>query len=1106
MNKFLHARVSRFAMLSAILLLVITADAATIAVVNTNDALAGSLRQAIQDANPGDTIIFQIPTTDLGYEATRAIYTITLTTASSTDSESALVIAKNLTIDGGNSRIIVARSSVNSTPQFRIFNVSAGTVTLANLTIYNGYAGLNGGGGILNSANLTVRGCAVANNFGGAGGGGIENSSGATLEVRNCTFYSNTTASAGRAIESDGILFLNNSTVCQNPAGMFGPSAAVAGLGSSTHVRNTIIALNENNGPYSDVQGTFISDGYNFIGDPLGGNGIASSGFGLSGSHDQVGTYAAPANPKLTNVDFLNGPTPTYRPQAGSPVLDQGSRGNDASGQPVNIDQRGQPRPVDQPGITNAPGGDSSDIGAVEVGLPQAGPTFTVTDVNDHDDGSCTSDDCTLREALNAANANADANTISFAPGVTGIIQLGTVLPDITTSVVIQGPGARVLTVQRSLGAATNFRIFNVAGSVTATISSLTVANGNLPGGLGGGILSHGSLTLDKVTLINNAANGGNGGGIYSAGPCVITNSTIYGNTVNSSTTAGSGGGIFNFGATLTITNSSIAANSATCTNTSNDSGGGIYSNVGNVTLTNDTITGNSGDIGGGVTGANGAVVRVRNTIIALNTSSKGSDVNGNFTSDGHNFIGKAFTISGSSGYSTGFTDGVNGDQVGAGTASAPPKDPKFATFGNNGGPTDTMALLSTSTAINAGNDSFAPGSDQRGYFRNGVSDIGAFEFNGIAPVPPTVITGAATNITSTTATLNATVNPNGLDTTVQFVTNFGTFSPQDIGSGTSNVPVSVDVTGLAPNTQYSFSITATSLGGTTQGVQQTFATLPGPTPTATPTATPAGLVANVSTRLPVGTNDNVLIEGFIVQGPAGSTKKILIRAIGPSLVPFGVTDALANPTLEIDDANNATIATNDDWRTTQVGGIITGDQSGEIGGSGLAPGNDLESAIIADLPPGSYTAIVRGLGNTVGTGVVDAYDLSGGSAAKLANIATRGLIQPGDQLMIAGFIIQNGPVRAVVRAIGPSLTAFGVNNALPDTTLQIEDQNGTIVIENDDWQSDQKQELENTGLQPSNDLEAAVLVTLPPGQYSALVRGKPETTGTGVVQVYFLQ
>ena len=279
----------------------------------------------------------------------------------------------------------------------------------------------------------------------------------------------------------------------------------------------------------------------------------------------------------------------------------------------------------------------------------------------------------------------------------------------------------------------------------------------------------------------------------------------------------------------------------------------------------------------------------------------------------------------------------------------------------------------------------------------------------------------------------------------------------------------------------------------------------PTPTPTPTPSGTP-GLVANVATRLPVGTSDNVLIEGFIAVGPGGSTKKILVRALGPFLTQFGVTDALANPTLEIRDSGNALIATNNDWRNTQVGGIITGDQATEIEGSGLAPTNDLESAIIADLAPGSYTAVARGVNNTVGTGIVDAYDMSAASPARLANIATRGLIQPGDQLMIAGFIIQQGDVRAVIRAIGPSLIAFGINNALPDTTLQLRDVNGAIVRENDDWQSHQKQELEDTGLQPGDSREAAIVATIPPGQYTAQVRGKPETTGIGVVEVYFLQ
>ena len=171
-----------------------------------------------------------------------------------------------------------------------------------------------------------------------------------------------------------------------------------------------------------------------------------------------------------------------------------------------------------------------------------------------------------------------------------------------------------------------------------------------------------------------------------------------------------------------------------------------------------------------------------------------------------------------------------------------------------------------------------------------------------------------------------------------------------------------------------------------------------------------------------------------------------------------------------------------------------------------MAPTNDLESAIIAILAPGSYTAVVQGAGGTIGTGVVDAYDLSVASSARLANIATRGLVQPGDQLMIAGFIIQNGPVRVVVTALGPSLLAFGVSNALADTTLQLRDQNGVILKENDNWKTDQQAELESTGLQPGNDLEAALVTTIQPGQYTAQVRGQNNASGIGVVQVFFLQ
>lgn len=268
-------------------------------------------------------------------------------------------------------------------------------------------------------------------------------------------------------------------------------------------------------------------------------------------------------------------------------------------------------------------------------------------------------------------------------------------------------------------------------------------------------------------------------------------------------------------------------------------------------------------------------------------------------------------------------------------------------------------------------------------------------------------------------------------------------------------------------------------------------------------TATGAGSAANISTRLPVGTGDNLLITGFIVQGPGGSTKKLIVRGTGPST---NVPAALANPTLELHDNAGALIASNDNWRTTVIGGIITSDQVAEMQASGLAPANDAESALIGTLSPGSYTAQVRGANNTTGIGVAEAFDLSVGSAAKLANVSTRGQVGAGDNLMIAGFIIVNNPLKVVVRGIGPSLTGFGVPNALADPTLELHDGNGALVLGNDNWRQTQQVEIMATGLQPSNDAESALVQTLQPGAYTAQLRGVNNGTGVGVIDVFALQ
>lgn len=210
---------------------------------------------------------------------------------------------------------------------------------------------------------------------------------------------------------------------------------------------------------------------------------------------------------------------------------------------------------------------------------------------------------------------------------------------------------------------------------------------------------------------------------------------------------------------------------------------------------------------------------------------------------------------------------------------------------------------------------------------------------------------------------------------------------------------------------------------------------------------TAAGSAANISTRLPVGTGDNLLITGFIITGPGGSTKKLMVRGTGPST---NLPGALANPTLELRDNSGALIGSNDNWGTTVIGGIITSDQVAEIQGSGLAPTNAAETALIGTVAPGSYTAQVRGANNTTGIGVAEAFDLSLGSGAKVANVSTRGQVGAGDNLMIAGFIIVNNPLQVVVRGIGPSLTNFGIPNALGDPTLELRDGNGALVLAND--------------------------------------------------------
>ena len=165
-----------------------------------------------------------------------------------------------------------------------------------------------------------------------------------------------------------------------------------------------------------------------------------------------------------------------------------------------------------------------------------------------------------------------------------------------------------------------------------------------------------------------------------------------------------------------------------------------------------------------------------------------------------------------------------------------------------------------------------------------------------------------------------------------------------------------------------------------------------------------------------------------------------------------------------------------------------------------------MESAILRTLAPGNYTAILRGKNNLVGIGVVEAYDLDQAANSKLANIATRGFVDTNDNVMIGGLIVggHNGSgARVLVRASGPSLTAFGVSGALADPTLELRDGNGSKIAINDNWKDGQQTAIQATTLAPTDDRESAVLITLPAGNYTAIVRGRDNTTGVALVEVY---
>ena len=249
-----------------------------------------------------------------------------------------------------------------------------------------------------------------------------------------------------------------------------------------------------------------------------------------------------------------------------------------------------------------------------------------------------------------------------------------------------------------------------------------------------------------------------------------------------------------------------------------------------------------------------------------------------------------------------------------------------------------------------------------------------------------------------------------------------------------------------------------------------------------------------------VETGNNVLIAGFIITGTL--PKEVAIRGIGPSLVNFGISDALTDPTLELRATDGSLLLQNDDWEDNPA-------RAAQLLALGLAPTNPKESGIPVTLHPGPYTAVLAGKNQGTGVGLVEVYDTNSASSSQLGNISTRGFVQTAEKVMIGGFILGGSSQTTMValRGIGPSLAQFGLSPVLVDPTLELHDSNGATLIANDDWQDDpvSAAQLSAAGFALPDQKESGIFTPLPPGQFTAILAGKNGGIGIGLVELYNL-
>ena len=770
--------------------------------------------------------------------------------------------------------------------------------------------------------------------------------------------------------------------------------------------------------------------------------------------------------------------------------------------------------------------------------------TFVVTNAGDSGPGS-------LRDAIGQANANAQPDTIDFDPAFFGDARTIVLASELQITadgtnpgraVTINGPGADRLTISGNNAV----RPFFLAANSTVSMAGMTIRDGNAVGTVlnnegksGGAILGDRTfLRLTNVVIRNNSAED-YGGGMYlsAARDLSIANSLITENV------ADEGGGIYDFHSLVkSIVDTTISNNSVR-----NETGGAAFSR-GKTTITNCRITGNrSGTLEGGTNGIGGLSLfqtngTVTDTLISGNVAGdrtvpvgNGAGSYGGVYSDGGAVIFRRVTVTDN--VARGNAGGMylrlnqtvidsliannrveNGGFQGGGIQTANASGPITiinTTIANNFTPGTGGGIANFTTGLNVINSTITGNTAQEDNPSNDTSDGGGGIFNGNS-------FGATTTVRNSIIARNT--GPSGPDLTGGFVsegyniigntansTGFGAtgdqlnVDPLLATEGLQNNGGATQTIALQPNSPAIDKGKSVNINTDQRGVARPFddpnvanaeggdGSEIGAFEIGEALVMQEKTLGNIATRLPVQTGEDVMIGGFIITGDI--PKPVLIRGIGPSLNVGGNAE-LQDPTLELYDGEGNLISSNDNWQDSQ---------EEDIRRTGIPPTHPLEAAIQRGLNPGFYTAVLRGKDDTVGVALLEIYDLDVRPNSRLANISTRGFSGAASSVLIGGFIV--GPnTRVVVRGIGPSLANAGVQTPLADPYLEVVNSNGEVVRANDNWRGIQQQELEALGIQPRDDREAALVMTLAAGNYTAVLKGAGDSTGIALVEVYNLQ